>query len=678
MPNKLSTEKSPYLQQHQENPVDWFPWGDEAFEKAKQEDKPVFLSIGYATCHWCHVMAHESFEDPEIGKLMNEAFINIKVDREERPDIDSTYMTVCQMLTGQGGWPLTIVMTPEKEPFFAATYIPKDAKFNRIGLRQLIPGIKGMWKNERKRIQKATAKIREGFSQSQQYQAGEFPGTEATDFAAEQLAQRFDPEHGGFGSAPKFPSPHNLMFLLRQWKTTEDDRFIDMVSETLKAMRLGGIWDHIGFGFHRYSTDEKWLLPHFEKMLYDQAMLLMAYTETWKATKEPLFKQTASEIAAYIQRDLQHPEGAFYSAEDADSEGEEGKFYVWEKDEIQQFLPEADAKRFSDLFSLSDEGNFRDEATGELTGKNIPHLSSVLESKDEEWFSEIRNRTLEHRGKRIRPALDDKILTDWNALMIAAFAKAGFAFGDEALLKTAETAFHFIEENLVVDGKLIHRYKDGEAAIDAMADDYAFLVWALIELHQSTFKPEYLEKAIGWNQKFIDLFWDEEHGGFYFSINDEDQVFGRQKQIYDGAIPSANSVAMLNQIRLSKLTGNTDLESYADKCGRLFSADMIRSGASITYGMQSVQFLNGDSKEITVVGERDELQEVLNNYRTVFHPFVTMHILEPETMSRIHKLAGFTSSQKTINGKPTLYLCENFTCEKPVAGVEEIKKILSI
>ena len=338
MSNRLSKEKSLYLLQHQNNPVDWYPWGDEAFEKAKAENKPIFLSIGYATCHWCHVMEHESFKDQNIANMMNKAFISIKVDREERPDIDATYMTVCQLINGQGGWPLSIIMNAAKEPFFAATYIPKQARFNRIGMRQLIPGIDGMWNNEPERIQKAIAQIKKGFKQSQEFTKGKFPGTEAIDFAAEQLIKSYDSMNGGFGEAPKFPSPHNLMFLLRQYNFTKKQRFLDAVEHTLTKMRLGGIWDHVGFGFHRYSTDSEWLLPHFEKMLYDQALLMMTYTEAWQLTKNPLFKQTVDEIAEYVSRDLMHPEGGFYSAEDADSEGEEGKFYVWKIDELREIF----------------------------------------------------------------------------------------------------------------------------------------------------------------------------------------------------------------------------------------------------------------------------------------------------------------------------------------------------
>ncbi|MEQ8524523.1 thioredoxin domain-containing protein [Gracilimonas sp.] len=675
MPNKLKDEKSPYLKQHADNPVDWYPWGKEAFEKAKKENKPVFLSIGYATCHWCHVMAHESFEDPEIAKLMNEAFINVKVDREERPDIDSTYMTVCQMLTGQGGWPLTIIMTPGKEPFFAGTYIPKEARFNRIGLRQLIPGVKGMWENEPKRVEKATAKIREGFTKSQEYESGNFPGTEATDFASEQLAQRYDSEHGGFGSAPKFPSPHNLMFMLRQWKLTGEERFLEMVTSTLEKMRLGGIWDHIGFGFHRYSTDQEWLLPHFEKMLYDQALLMMAYTEGWQATGNSLFKQTVYEIGEYIERDLLHPEGGFYSAEDADSEGEEGKFYIWEKNEIESVLSD-DSQKFIDHFNITEEGNFEDEATKELTGKNIPHLTSALKPDQSSWFKEVRTSLFKKREERVRPLLDDKILTDWNGLMIAALAKAGFAFDDDHLTELAEKAAQFIEDHLVEKEKLIHRYNDGEAAIDAMADDYAFLIWGLIELYESTFEPQYLSKALTLNEQFIELFWDTEKSGFYFSIADEDQVYGRQKQIFDGAMPSSNSVAMMNLIRLSRLSGNTELEGYADKIGEAFSADLIRSGASICHSMQSIQFLNADAREITFRAKSTEQKALLELVRNQFTPFKVMHMITEKNHELLTEVAGYTSTQKKLNDKPTLYICRDFTCDQPINEVKKMKKAL--
>ena len=674
--NKLKNEKSPYLLQHKDNPVDWYPWGEEAFEKAKKENKPVFLSIGYATCHWCHVMAHESFEDPEIAEILNDAFINVKVDREERPDIDSTYMTVCQMLTGHGGWPLTIIMTPEKKPFFAGTYIPKEARFNRIGLRQLVPGIKGMWKHEPEKIRKAVDSIQDGFSKSLQFEKGPFPGTEALDYAAEQLTTRFDGEFGGFGSAPKFPTPHNLMFLLREWEFKKDNRFKEAVEQTLTSMRLGGIWDHIGFGFHRYSTDREWLLPHFEKMLYDQALLMMAYTEGWQVSENPLFKQTVQEIAEYVFRDLQHKSGAFYSAEDADSEGEEGKFYVWNTDEIDQELSAKDTEWFKKIFRFRGEGNFKDEATRQFTGQNIPHLLNVLSDEEKSHFESIRTQLFEKRALRIRPQLDDKILTDWNALMIAALAKAGAVFENASYIEAAEKAYQFIHSELFADSKLLHRYKDDDAAIDGFADDYAFLIWASIELYEATFKTKYLTHALELNLIFIDRFWDKTDGGFYLSNYDEDQPLGKQKQIYDGAIPSSNSVAMLNLIRLSRFTGQTALEELANQIGTYFSNDLIRAGSSVTLGLQAIQFLNYNSKEIVIAEGNTESHPFTSLFHSEFIPQKVL-ILKKNGDDALIDIAPYIKSQKPVDNKTAVYVCENYSCQRPVTTISELREALS-
>ncbi len=672
MPNKLTKEKSPYLLQHQDNPVDWYPWGDEAFSKAREENKPVFLSIGYATCHWCHVMAHESFEDEQIAALLNDAFINVKVDREERLDIDSMYMTVCQMLNGHGGWPLTILLTPDKEPFFAATYIPKEARYGRIGLRQLIPGIKGMWTHEPEKIRKAVESIKEGFGKSQQFESGDFPGTEAVDYAAEQLAMRFDDEFGGFGSAPKFPSPHNLMFLLRHWKQNGEQRFLNAVTETLTAMRLGGIWDHVGFGFHRYSTDREWLLPHFEKMLYDQALLMMAYTEAWQITKNLLFKSTVFEIAEYASRELMSQEGVFYSAEDADSEGEEGKFYVWDISEIDSILDKEEASFFKIHFNLKAEGNFEDEATKQLTGQNIPHLNKELSEGESERWAQIRAKIFEAREQRIRPQLDDKSLTDWNALMIAALAKAGAAFQETKFTQQAERAFAFIEQNLVHEEQLFHRYKDGEVAIESFSDDYAFLSWAGIELYEATFKSRYLELALQWNQRLLDVFWDDENGGFFFSVNDADQPLGRQKQIYDGAVPSSNSVAFLNLIRLGRFTGNTELEEKANQLGECFSSDLIRSGSSSTMSMMALQFLFNDPKEVIIAEGKNGSSEFVKHFQTTFDPFRILLFNPTEKDEILSKIAPYLENQPARNDKTTLYICRNYSCEKPVFEITDL------
>lgn len=673
--NRLQHEKSPYLLQHKNNPVDWFPWGSEAFEKAATENKPIFLSIGYATCHWCHVMEHESFEDAEIAKIMNETFINIKVDREERPDIDSTYMTVCQMVTGQGGWPLTIMMTPDKKPFFAGTYIPKEAKFQRIGLRQLIPGIAGMWKHEPEKVQKAIESIQEGFNKSLEFESGIFPGLEAVDYAAEQLTARYDNEHGGFGSSPKFPSAHNLNFLLRQWYATGEERFKKAVETTLIKMRSGGIWDHIGFGFHRYSTDREWLLPHFEKMLYDQALLMNAYVEGWQVTKNPLFKQTVYEIAEYVNRKLTDSKGAFYSAEDADSEGEEGKHYIWDSNEIDELLNKEDSTFYKNTFNFSDKGNFEDEATKELTGKNIPHLKNTLANEHHDKFEEIRKKILAKREQRVSPLLDDKILTDWNALMIAALAKAGQVFGEEKFIDSAVTTFKFIQDKLFNKDTLYHRYKDGDASINAFADDYAFLIWASLELYEATFDLQYLEAALSHSKKFITDFWDEENGGFYFSDHNSEELLGRQKQIYDGAIPSSNSVALLCFIKLSRLTGDSSFDEYANAIGEYFSADLIRSGSSITHGLQAIQYLNNSANELVIVAKEGLDPKAKTSISEIFSPFKVILFKKAEN-PKLDNLAPFTSEMSVMNETHTFYHCSNFICKKPFNELKELVNLL--
>ncbi|MFX1405274.1 MAG: thioredoxin domain-containing protein, partial [Promethearchaeota archaeon] len=424
--NQLIHEKSPYLLQHAYNPVEWYPWGDKAFDKAKKEDKPIFLSIGYSTCHWCHVMKRESFENPRIAKLMNATFVNIKVDREERPDIDSLYMSVAQMMTGSGGWPLTIIMRPDKIPFFAATYIPPESRFGRIGMDELIPEIQRLWTHDRKRLDTISKNIQESLETSNLGSVGAELGEGVLEMAYDRLQERFDEEHGGFGFRPKFPSPHNLLFLLRYWKRTQNGDALRMVETTLQAMRRGGIFDHVGLGFHRYSTDPKWLLPHFEKMLYDQAMLTMAYAETYQVTRKDEYSQTVREILTYVLGDMTSPQGGFYSAEDADSEGEEGKFYVWSEQEVRDILTKKEADVFLKVYNFESQGNFVEEATGNRMGTNIPHLQEPLsEVAKSQMLTEavltkllegVRRKLFAVREERIHPHKDDKILTDWNGL----------------------------------------------------------------------------------------------------------------------------------------------------------------------------------------------------------------------------------------------------------------------
>lgn len=688
MSNRLKSEKSPYLIQHAENPVEWYPWSEEAFELAEKEGKPVFLSIGYATCHWCHVMAHESFEDDEVAELMNESFINIKVDREERPDIDNTYMTVCQLLTGQGGWPLTIIMTPDKKPFFAATYIPKDSRFNRLGMKDLIPKISNAWDNDRQKVLQSAAKITSGFQQTLELPSEDKPDEEMIVSAYKNLENRFDPDFGGFGSKPKFPSPHNLLFLLQYSNSFQNQNAANMTSLTLEKMRLGGVYDQIGFGFHRYSTDNKWLLPHFEKMLYDQALLMITYSEGWKFSGNGLFKKTVFEIAEYVTEQLTSDEGAFYSAEDADSEGEEGKFYVWKPDEIKSFLNPEQAGLFTDVFNISPDGNFHDEATGRKTGANIPYLKKRLEELAAErgvdttqfirQLEQVRKKLKAHRSKRVRPLLDDKILTDWNGLMIAALARAGMIFDNSGLLESAEKAWSFISENMVKpDNRLLHRYRDGEAAISAMADDYAFLIWGLTELYQATFNPHYLKKALALNDHFMGLFLDDEKGGFYLTSQKGEELLGRQKEIYDGAIPSSNSVTAMNLLRLAKLTGQTDLENEADRLFTYFSSFLKESPAASTFAVNSLITALKPSAEVVICGPSDhELTHKMIRSATLKmkKPYI-IHLKTEKNKKSLAEIAPYTGDFP-LDSKPAAYICHHFKCEKPVYTIEEFEKFL--
>lgn len=677
--NRLAQSKSPYLKQHAENPVDWYPWGEEAFEKAKDEDKPIFLSIGYATCHWCHVMAHESFEDEQVAKLMNDAFINIKVDREERPDIDNTYMTICQMLTGQGGWPLTIVMTPDKKPFYAATYLPKQSRQNRMGMLDFVPAIKKAWESDRDNVLQSVEKIEQGFSKSLEIGKGKgrLPD-DLPDQTYRELSQKYDSKEGGFSSQPKFPSPHNLLFLLNWYRLNDNEEALKMVHHTLKKMRFGGLWDHVGFGFHRYSTDHKWLLPHFEKMLYDQAMLLMAYSEGWKETGDPLLKQTAYELVEYVDNCLTSENGAFYSAEDADSEGEEGKFYVWTSDEIDSVLDESDAALFKNQYNIEDDGNFHDEATGRKTGKNIPHLQDSLEEDQRKKIDQILKQLKAEREKRERPLLDDKILTDWNGLMIAALAKAGIIFNEEKFIEKAEKAWSLIKNHCVTkESKLLHRMKDDEAEIDGMADDYAFTIFGLIELYEATFQPKYLKQAVDLQTQFDKDFLDNEFGGYFFTASTAEELLGRQKEIYDGALPSSNSVAVLNLLRLSRLTGEPKYESRISKLFGTFSNQIKESPTGYTFAVHAFQISKSDLVEvlITTPEMNSLIEKPLQMCRNKIPLGSAILVKTPELATKLQEVAPFTKHYK-IEDLLMVYVCKNFSCEAPVHTISKLKKLL--
>jgi uncharacterized protein YyaL (SSP411 family) len=665
-PNRLIDEKSPYLLQHAYNPVDWYPWGPEAFKKAIEEDKPIFLSIGYSTCHWCHIMEHESFMNTSVAALMNEAFINIKVDREERPDIDGVYMAVSQMLTGSGGWPLTIIMTPEKKPFFSATYIPRETRYGRVGMLDLVPQIKNYWENQRKRL--------ESISENVAHNLGHIKGGDddltlkVLNTAYLLLDDSYDEKYGGFGSAPKFPTPQNLLFLLRYWKRTGEKKAIEMVEKTLTEMTRGGIYDHIGYGFHRYSTDGEWLVPHFEKMLYDQAMLIMAYTETYLATKKQEYRRIAEEIITYVLRDLTSPDGGFYSAEDADSEGEEGKFYLWSTEELEKILTRDEYEQIIMHYNITSEGNYLDEATRKKTGKNILHLTT--KNEENELIRHTKNKIFETRETRIRPQLDDKILTDWNGLMIAALSKAGKAFQAHEYIEEGIRAAEFIINNLWDNNTLLHRFREDEAGILGFLNDYSFFTWGLIELYHATHESRYLEIAFEINQSMLRKFSDIK-GGFYFTADNAEKLLTRRKEIYDGAIPSGNSVAFYNLLRLSRLTGEIDYEEHSRRLSRFFSSSILGQPHAYSMFMVGLDFAFGPSTEIVITGDIEDVRKFTNRLSIEYLPNSVIHVWTQELADKIPYLADIKP-----NNDPLIYVCKGFICNLPTRNIEDAIKMI--
>ena len=679
--NRLAKESSPYLLQHKNNPVDWYPWGREAFDKAKELDRPIFLSIGYSTCHWCHVMEHESFEDEQVAQLLNENYISIKVDREERPEIDHVYMSVCQAMTGRGGWPLTIIMTPSKEPFFAGTYFSKIGRFGRPGMLELLPSISDSWKNKREELIVSAKKVNSFLIKSNKKLTGADLDQTILENAYAQFVSKYDKINGGFGTQPKFPSPHNLIYLLRYHHITEDKTALMMVENTLEKMRLGGIFDHIGYGFHRYSTDKEWLIPHFEKMLYDQAMLTIAYTEAFQITGNQVYQNIAEEILTYVSRDMTDKRGGFYSAEDADSEGKEGLFYLWTLEELQSIASKDDLSLLSKLYNLDSSGNFKDEATGQFTGKNIFHLKESVKDKSElERIKGIKQTLFKIREKRIHPLKDDKILTDWNGLMIAAYAKAGVAFKNESFINAAEKSTQFILKNLTDNnGRLIKRYRNGVSGLDAHLDDYAFMIWGLLELYEATFKPSYLSEAILLNKIMIEEFWSDE-GGFYLGSDKSEQLIVRSLTGYDGAIPSGNSIAAYNLLKLTRLTGEVKWAEMAEKLFKVFSNEIENTPTGYTSILSAFMFELSKPKEIVVVGSRSNLetQAALKLLKSKYIPNKVILFKDTDDkLQSLSPLAKWTSDHKMINEKTTYYICEDFSCKLPTTDIEQALKLIN-
>lgn len=679
--NLLIHEKSPYLLQHAHNPVNWYPWGDEAFERAKNEDKPIFLSIGYSTCHWCHVMEKESFENEEIAALMNEHFISIKVDREERPDVDEVYMTAVQAMRLGGGWPLSVFLTPLGKPFYGGTYFPPDDRSGRPGFKRILLSIRDSWKNQRSEIENSGTQVVEILEEHWNLPEGKGEVDEGIeDKAFQDLSKQFDENYGGFGPAPKFPHSMTLSFLMRYYRKTGKERALEMVEKSLEGMAEGGMYDHIGGGFHRYSTDNKWLVPHFEKMLYDNALLARTYLEAYQVTHREDYSKTAREILEYVLRDMSHPEGGFYSAEDADSEGEEGLFYVFRPEEIKEVLGEKEGRLFSDYYGVTPEGNFEG-------GRSILHIRRDLQGLSREAGIPVeelngilergREKLLEVRSKRIRPHLDDKILTSWNGLMISSMTYAYQILGEPRYLKASESGAKFILKKLVMKGRLHRSFRDGVAKIPGFLTDYAFFTMALIDLYETTFDATYLEEAIRLQSETIRLFQDKEGGGFFDTGIDGEALIAKSKEVYDGAIPSGNSIVILNLLRIGELTGNVDIKVLVRKTLNSFSP-LIRKNPSVHPQLLSgLNFYLDTPKEIVIVGKKDgnDTRALLQGIYRLFIPNRVIALAIPGE-PRTHKLIPMLEGRTSLNGNATVYVCENYTCKLPTTDVKIMEELL--
>jgi uncharacterized protein YyaL (SSP411 family) len=691
--NRLVNESSPYLLQHATNPVDWYPWGKDAFEKAGKEDKPIFLSIGYSTCHWCHVMEHESFADAEVAALLNKYFVSVKVDREERPDIDQVYMAVTQTLTGRGGWPNNVFLAPDKKPFFAGAYFPKQTRWGIPGLMELLPKIAALWENDRENVLKSAEQITHLLANRTHSTPGDAFDRRILDKARNQLADIYDSHYGGFGQAPKFPTPHILTFLLRRYHHNEDAEALEMVENTLIRMRLGGINDHIGFGFHRYSTDGQWRVPHFEKMLYDQALLAMAYTEAYQATGKEFYARTVREILTYVLRDMTSNEGGFYSAQDADSEGVEGKFYLWTLPQIQKVLGKEETEIFKKVYTIETKGNFITPEAAETAGSNILYLKNELpdlavelgvsEKQLQRRMNKNREILFKERKKRVPPFKDDKILTDWNGLMIAALATAGLVLEESRYTVAAVRAADFLMLKLQdKNRRLVKRYRKGIAGLPAHLDDYAFVVWGFLELYEATLEAVYLQKAIRLNDQLLKHFWDQQGGGLFMTADDSEKLLIRNKKIFDGAIPSGNSVAALNLLRLGHMTGREDYLKKAEEISRAFSEPVNRYPPGHAHLMMALDYALNPSYEVVIVGRpaAEDTRAMLTALRKPYLPskVVLLRPSDNTAAAEIIRMAPFTEFMVPKDGRATDYVCTNFVCKLPTTDVSQMLANLQV
>ena len=699
MPNRLASEQSPYLLQHKDNPVDWYPWGQDAFERARRENKPIFLSIGYSTCHWCHVMEHESFENPAIADVLSRHFVSIKVDREERPDVDRVYMTFVQATTGSGGWPMSVWLTPRLEPFYGGTYFPPEARWGRPGFVEILEEIARVWREEQGKVEQSASAIIGRLQSMRSNGAGTVPDISVLDRTVGEFASSFDSRRGGFGGAPKFPRPSELLFLLREHARTRATAPRDMVLVTLRAIALGGMRDHLGGGFHRYSVDADWRVPHFEKMLYDQAQLVLAYAEAAQVTGDRFYAEVAIDTLDYVRRDLTAPGGGFFSAEDADSvppehahekhpHKTEGSFYIWRDDEIEQILGD-NAAVFRARYGFLPNGNAPADPQGEFTHKNLLYTARSIEDVASitgrsldgvtDALQTARGLLMTRRAARPRPHLDDKVLTAWNGLMIAAFARAARTLvGAAGYLQDAQRAARFVHDRLwqPSTGTLLRRYRDGSAGVDAYAEDYAYLVFGLLELFQADGDPTWLEWAMTLQTRQDELFWDANDGGWFSTTGKDESVLLRLKEDYDGAEPAASSVSVMNLLTLSHL-----VESFSEKIEPtlgIFSSRVSQSGRVVPMLLAALSAYHAGTPQLVIVGD-PAAQDTNSLYEVVRHryrPTTIVVPVVPQSLDKTAALLPWIAGMKMVDGRATAYLCRDFTCESPTTEAGELARLL--
>ena len=677
--NRLIHETSPYLLQHAHNPVDWYPWSEEAFEKAKKENKPVLLSIGYSACHWCHVMERESFENEKIAALMNELFVNIKVDREERPDLDEIYMNAVQMLTGRGGWPMTMFLTPEGKPFYGGTYFPPEDRQGMPGFPRILQGVAQAYRERPADVEKSVAQILETLHHMAESQPSEkdfAPGIIAE--SCEKIARAYDSENGGLGQAPKFPNPGVYELFLRYYSESGDERYLTMVAQTLSKMAQGGIYDHVGGGFHRYSVDAKWLVPHFEKMLYDNAQLLRIYSQAYVITGEPLYKTVVEESAGYLLREMHQPEGGFYSTQDADSEGEEGKFFVWTLAEIDALLGAEDGEVFARMYDVTEEGNFEE--------KNILHPILTVDqaskffrkekSEIEALIARTKEKLFTAREKRIKPFRDEKIIAAWNGLLLSGLAEAIKITGASSCLEASRRTVEFIFGRMFRDGYLLHVYKDGQAKLRGYLDDYAFVALGLLDLYEVLLDRSLIDRAMELADIMLREFWDERGGGLFYTGKSHQPLISRAKPVFDASIPSGNAIAAQLLLRLYHLVGAEDYHTRAETILRSYYDAMVSQPFGFAHMLCALDQYLHPAQEIVIVGERSDARttDLIKEIHSLYLPNKAVLIFAPG--ESLEKVSPLMVGKQQIDGRPTAYVCQNFTCSAPVTSWAELKRLL--